>query len=115
MKGNLLVATILLATFIPLILVTQTLATGAAADGKEAFLDAKCSMCHAVSSADIEAKMKGSSAGRDLKGISSERSAEWMMKYLKKEETIDGKAHKAAFKGSDKEMKAIVDWLVEQK
>ena len=115
MKGNLLVATILLVTLIPLILVTQTLATSAAADGKEVFVAAKCSMCHAVSSAGIEAKMKGSSAGPDLKGISAERSAEWIAAYLKKEEKIDGKDHKAAFKGTDEEMKAVIDWLMEQK
>jgi mono/diheme cytochrome c family protein len=115
MKNNLLVATILVATFIPLMLITQTLAT-VAAEGQEAFDQGKCATCHDVSSAGIEAKMKSEKMkGPDLTGIAAKRDKAWLTSYIKKVEKIDGKAHKAAFKGTDEELSALIDWLLEQK
>ena len=90
---------------------------GATADGEEAagralFVDThKCSMCHAVPAAGIEAKTKSASMkGADLGG-KLEVEIEKLAAYLRKEAELDGKAHKKAFKGTDEELQAILDWL----
>ena len=83
-----------------------------AADGKAVFEAAKCNMCHSVSTAGIEAKSEKMFKG-DLVDIDHE--ADWLKQYLKKEADIDGEQHKKAFAGSDEELQALVDWLLEQK
>jgi len=90
---------------------------GAADDaGQTAFLAAKCEMCHAVSTAGIEARTKSESMlGPDLVNLAESRDAKWLVEYLKRETDLDGKEHKKEFKGSDEELQTIVDWLLEQK
>lgn len=90
---------------------------GAADDGGQAaFLAARCDMCHSVSTAGIEAKTKSESMrGPDLVDLAKTRDAQWLVKYLQREIQLDGKEHKKEFKGSDEELQAIVDWLLEQK
>ncbi len=93
------------------VLAVAPLFAGEESPGKQIFLDEKCSMCHPVSTAGIEAKMdKG-----DLVGLADQYEAEWLMQYLKKEADKDGKQHSKAFKGSDEDLKVLVDWLLEQK
>jgi cytochrome c5 len=83
-------------------------------DGKAVFEGAKCSMCHAVPSQGIEAKVKSAAMlGPAIDNLSVD--PEWLAKYLKKEESKDGKEHKKAFSGSDEELKAMVSWMLEQK
>ncbi|HSR69567.1 MAG TPA: c-type cytochrome [Acidobacteriota bacterium] len=85
-------------------------------DGRKVFDEAKCGTCHSVTSAEIMAKMKaGPMAGGDLAGIAEKRESKWIAGYLRQEEKIDGKAHAKPFKGSDEELQALVDWLLEQK
>ncbi|HSR53180.1 MAG TPA: c-type cytochrome [Acidobacteriota bacterium] len=85
-------------------------------DGQKVFDGAKCGTCHSVTSAGIEAKMKsGPMAGSDLTGIGEKHEAKWIASYLRQEVKMDGKAHAKAFKGSDEELQALVDWLLEQK
>ena len=86
----------------------------AMADGRAIFLDQKCNMCHDVSSAGITATTKSEKMkGPDLKGI--QRDADWVTKYLKKEVDLNGQKHKKAFTGNAAELKALVDWVLEQK
>ena len=88
----------------------------AMAPGHEAFASLKCNMCHAVSSAGIEAKTKSEKMfGGDLVNLAGEWDAEKMRAYINREIEVDGKEHKKEFKGSDEELQAIVDWLLEQK
>lgn len=85
-------------------------------DGKAIFEAQKCNLCHSVSSAGIEATTKSDKLkGPDLTGVGDRHDAEWIAKYLKKEVDKDGKSHTKPFKGSDEELKALVDWLLEQK
>lgn len=77
-------------------------------DGKKLFVDKKCASCHTVETAGIESKKKDAS---DLSEVGAERSAEFLLKYLKKEAKLEGKEHKPAFKGTDEELNIIVDWL----
>lgn len=89
---------------------------GSGLDGKQIFLDQKCDLCHTVSSAGIEAKVKsGKMAGPDLKGVAAQKSAEWITKWLHKEEELDGRKHPKMFTGNDEQLKALISWLQEQK
>lgn len=110
MKRSIYIATLFAAAALcALVFVPQA---SAGDTGKEAFLTAKCNKCHSVASHDIEAtitseKMKGP----DLDGVAAKHDKEWMTKYVKKEEQLDGKSHKNTFKGTDEELQAIIDWL----
>jgi cytochrome c5 len=86
-------------------------------DGKGVFEAQKCNLCHAVSSAGIEAKTKSEKLkGPDLVNLAKDFEAEWIAKYLlKKAADKEGKSHEKPFKGSDEELQALVDWLLEQK
>ena len=91
--------------------------TAVAADtdaGQTAFIDAKCNLCHAVSSAGIEAKMKGKMTGPDLKGLAAKYEEGWLEQYLRKEAALDGKKHVKAFQGKEDELQKIVTWLEAQ-
>ncbi len=85
-----------------------------AADGKEVFLAQKCNLCHAVSSAGIEATTTNESLkGPDLTGT-PERDAAWLEAYLTQQETLNGKKHKKKYAGSEADLDALVAWLREQ-
>jgi cytochrome c551/c552 len=77
-------------------------------DGKKLFVDKKCTACHSVSSQDITTKKKDAS---DLSNAGALGDAEFFAKYLAKKEKIDGKEHKAPWKGTDAELKTISEWL----
>jgi mono/diheme cytochrome c family protein len=84
-------------------------------DGKAAFLENKCNTCHSVDSQEIakkSEKMKGpdlSNAGNDAK------DAAWLKGFLLKEIEKEDKAHKKAWKGTDEQLDAIVEWLMSLK
>lgn len=85
-------------------------------DGKAVFEAQKCNICHAVSSAEIEAKTKSEKLkGPDLTGVGDRVEGAWITRYVKKEVDREGKKHMKPFKGTDEELQAIVDWLLEQK
>lgn len=88
--------------------------SGSASDGQAVFLKAKCNMCHDVSTVGITAKVKSAKMkGPDLVNI--EQDAAWIGKYLKHGTDLDGKKHKKKFSGSDTDLQALIDWLLEQK
>lgn len=85
-----------------------------AADGKAVFLAEKCNLCHAVSSAGIEATTKSEAMlGPDLSKGEPHDPA-WLAKYLKQEETLNDKKHKKGTKSSDEDLQALIAWLNEQ-
>lgn len=79
-------------------------------DGKTIFMDAKCANCHAVKSQAIEAKKKDDKTP-DLSNIGSELKADFIKKYLKKEEAVHEKKHLIAFKGEDADLDILAAWL----
>lgn len=80
--------------------------------GKDLFIAMKCNMCHSIESQDVEAKTKSEKMkGPDLSNIGSEKDAKFITGWLKKEIEVDGKTHKGSFKGTDDELKELVDWL----
>ena len=84
------------------------------ATGAELFHTLKCQLCHSVPAAGIEAKAKSDKVkGADLGTAAAELTAEAMISYVRRETEIDDKQHKKEFKGTDEELAAIVDWLLE--
>lgn len=108
------------AAFLPGALLTVILAGSGPlsrdTDGKQIFLDKKCDLCHAVTSAQIEAKTKlESMLGPDLAGVGSRHEAEWIGEYMNQDVQLNDVQHVTKFKGSAEELAALVDWLLEQK
>jgi mono/diheme cytochrome c family protein len=87
-------------------------ANAAAPDGKQVFLDQKCNMCHAVSSAGISPTSKIKAP--DLAGLASKEDPAWITKFLKKEADKNGKKHIKPFTGSGEDLAAVVAWLQKQ-
>jgi cytochrome c2 len=81
-------------------------------DGKKIFLDQKCNMCHAVSSASIEPT--GKIKAPDLTGLASKEDPKLLTSFLKKEADIHGKKHIKPFTGTDEELAAVIAWLQKQ-
>ena len=77
--------------------------------GKKVFVDSKCGTCHAVESAKLVTKSK--KPAPDLSSIGTAKKADFLHKYLMKQEKIEGKAHPVAFKGSEEDLKKLTEWL----
>jgi len=105
-----------------LLAVSYSIPTGAAAaeapevlDGKQLFLAQKCSVCHTVSSAAIQATTKSAKMkGPDLTGVAPKLDARLLNDYLRKKAEINGKKHGKEFTGSDEEIGALIAWLQKQ-
>ncbi len=78
-------------------------------EGQKVFVEKKCGSCHSVNSADITSKKKDAV---DLSDTGTGKTAKFMTKYLNKEEKINDKVHKTAFKGTEEELSKLVDWLL---
>lgn len=87
--------------------------SAAAKDGKTVYTEQKCDMCHSVTSESMASKKK--SGAVDLSNAGAEGDAEFMKKYLKKEESINGKKHPANFRGNDDDLDIIATWLASLK
>jgi mono/diheme cytochrome c family protein len=89
---------------------------GGSLDGKAIFLAEKCNTCHGVAAAGIEAKVKSEKMrGPDLDEKIGEHDRAALVAFMRGEAELDGKEHKKPFQGSDEELQALVDWLLEQK
>src|SRR3954471_13112160 len=83
-------------------------------DAKAGLLAQKCNLCHAVSAAGIERQTKSEKvAGPDLTTATAKHDKAFLTKFIKKEETIEGKKHGKEWKGTDAELGALIDWLKE--
>jgi mono/diheme cytochrome c family protein len=105
---NILIYLGLVVTIVALYGFAFTIADQSGDDGKKVFVDSKCSMCHTVKSAGIESKK---SDATDLSTVGKDRTVEFLTKYLKKEVKLNDKDHKSSFKGTDDELKKLVEWL----
>jgi cytochrome c2 len=112
--GELLGASALVAVPLALGLLLAVPAVQGAGDhpGKAVFLAQKCTMCHSVDSQGIACTTKSEKVrGPDLSDEGSKRSAEWVGKWLRKQEKIEGKVHKKEFKGTDQELADLIAFL----
>lgn len=81
-------------------------------DGKAIFMAEKCNLCHAIPAEGIEAKVKSEKMrGPDLPTAEEAEDKELLLEYLRQDAEIDGEKHKKAFKGSDEELGALVQWI----
>lgn len=79
--------------------------------GKDIFVNSKCNTCHAIKSQDITSKQADKYP--DLSNFGNEGiTAQDLVKYLNKEFDINGKKHPVKFKGTEEELKTLVDWLL---
>ena len=106
---NILIYLGLVITIVALYGFAFTIADQPGDDGKKIFVDNKCNMCHTVTTAAIESKK---SDAVDLSTVGKDKTIEFLTKYLKKEAKLNDKDHKSAFKGSDEDLKVLVDWLL---
>lgn len=79
--------------------------------GKKLFIENKCATCHSVEAADIILKKKKKTVP-DLSDVGSKLEPTFIMKFITKEETLNDAKHMYGFKGSDEDLKTLVDWLV---
>jgi mono/diheme cytochrome c family protein len=77
--------------------------------GKKLFADKKCSTCHSIQSHGIVFKNK--TKAPDLSAIGSKLTADFIKKYVLKEEKLDGVAHMFLFKGEPNELDSLANWL----
>ena len=84
-----------------------------AADAKELFVASKCVKCHSIDAQGVAATPKAGDEDKvhDLSKVGAERTAEWIQKFLRKQEDIKGKKHKLKFRGSDADLEALATWL----
>ena len=98
---------------------------GEARDGKAVFLENHCNSCHTIKAAGIEKKKAATSEATaekksdkkppDLSSVGLERKADWISKFLLKQETIKGDKHEKKFKGPEADLKLVSAWLESQK
>jgi cytochrome c551/c552 len=81
-------------------------------DAKNIFTEKKCVICHSVEAAGIESKKKDPV---DLSKVGDTYDADFISKFITKQEKIDGKEHKILVKGSDEELKTLTEWLASLK
>ena len=85
---------------------------GGEINGRAAFDESKCVMCHGVAAEDLKAKAKSEKMlGPDLSGFKSDMEFAKMAAFMRGEIAIEGSKHKKPFKGTDEELQAIIDWL----
>lgn len=86
--------------------------TAAAADdpGKAVFEAQKCNTCHSVEAVGIVGKTPSMKAP-DLSAIGATKTADWITKFLKKQEMLNGKKHLKEFTGKDEDLQALAKWL----
>lgn len=80
--------------------------------GQKAFLRERCDRCHAISSLGIEAKDEEEEAPDLSNAGATLPSAEWIEKWVLREETKDGKKHQKPYEGSKKRLTQISEWLM---
>jgi cytochrome c5 len=91
-------------------LLTAAVASAADDPGKAVFLAQKCNLCHSVQSQGVDRTMKSSKAP-DLSTAGTTRTADWIEKFLKKEEMLNGKKHQKSLTATPEETTQLVKWL----
>ncbi len=81
-------------------------------EGQKLFLAQKCNLCHSVAAAKIKATITDEKKVVELTGVVTKRDADWLRRYLRKEEKIEDREHKKAFKGEAKDLDTLVQWLL---
>jgi mono/diheme cytochrome c family protein len=101
-----------LAVLVSVLAIGASSAHRADLDGKQIFLDNKCSNCHSIHIEGIKGKRpEGGAKPSDLSNTGAKLKPEWIEKWLMKEETLYGKKHMKKFKGTSEELHVLAEWL----
>ena len=93
------------------LVIAAAVATEGQEAGNKVFVESKCGRCHGVASEGIEPTASEKMRGPVLDQLPVKREAEWLTRYLKRQEKFEGKVHRSVWKGTEKELEALVDWL----
>lgn len=104
------VAFLLTLGVISVALVQFAQAEGEAKDGKTIFEESKCTTCHGIESQGVAPK--NAKKNHDLSKLAEGHDVDFWMKYMKKEESLNSKKHAMPFKGSDEDLKTMMEWLM---
>jgi hypothetical protein len=80
--------------------------------GQKIFVENNCGKCHSVESLQIVSTGK---KPVDLSNVGNKFNAEFLNKYLVKEEKVNDKNHPLNFKGNTEELNSLVEWLTQLK
>ena len=77
----------------------------------------KCNTCHAIKADAIEktSKTKMKKEPPDLSTIGDQKTADWIVKYLKKQEMLDNAKHVKAWTGKEEDLQTVAKWLESHK
>ncbi len=92
--------------------------TPSVAGGKTIFVEQKCNTCHGISSQGISRTApptEGQEPPTDLSRAGKERDADWIVRWLQKKESVNGKKHIKGFKGSEEDLLILARWLAGMK
>ncbi|OGU30416.1 MAG: hypothetical protein A2057_11830 [Ignavibacteria bacterium GWA2_35_9] len=78
--------------------------------GKQIFVDSKCVSCHSIEAVGLTTKSKKKNIP-DLSDVGTRHNADFIMKFVTKQETLNDAQHPMAFKGSDEELLTLAKWL----
>ncbi len=106
-KGVIMKYTKYLLAIAALLFVTVSAQAQTKKDGKSIFEASKCNMCHSIASQNITTKGKAP----DLSNVGADKKADWIAKFVTKQEKLDGKQHGMMFKGTPEELKTLSTWL----
>ena len=98
-----------------IVLLSPSVTASAQEAGKAAYIDTGCARCHSVATEGIEATASERMRGRDLGTLGTEagRDAGWVIAVVKQDEELDDGPHRARFRGSDEQLTALAEWLVD--
>ena len=123
MKG-ILVLTALAAAVLVAVAAWSDDSIPAGPNGKDVFLKYRCNSCHTIKAQGVEKKAAAEEAGEksdsdkqppDLSDVGKKVKADWIAKFLLKQEKLDGELHRKKFRGTDAELKTVATWLEAQK
>jgi cbb3-type cytochrome oxidase cytochrome c subunit len=80
------------------------------APGKKIFIANKCNTCHSIESQAIT-KTLASSKAPDLSTVGTEHNADWIAKYISKQETKNEKKHIKGWTGTKEDLQTVAKWL----
>lgn len=78
--------------------------------GKQIFVDSKCGNCHSIEAEGLTTKSKKKNVP-DLSDVGTKHNADFIMKFITKQETMNDAQHPMGFKGSDEELLTLAKWL----
>ncbi len=78
--------------------------------GKKIFVNSKCGSCHSIEAEGLKTKSKKKNIP-DLSDVGTKHKADFISKFITKQEKLNDAQHAVAFKGSDEDLQTLSKWL----